>query len=140
METVSILIVWFEVSKAVAVRFVCKRRSVKVVELVCASLLLLGTVSESRNTVGVLGYRESVLGHKVMVVHPGSPLSGLVQPGDNVVAVNGNKNKYNTRGEPGTSVTLTVKRKRETFDVTVRRVAVQELENRYLNHYFGVND
>lgn len=110
------------------------------IKLICAALSLQCGISEFGNTVGVVGYRESVFGHKVLLVHPGSPLEGKVQPGDGITAVDGNKNNHNTRGEPGTPVTLTVNHNGHEFDLTVRRVPVQALQNRYLNHYFGVKD
>jgi C-terminal processing protease CtpA/Prc len=110
-----------------------------IVELGCA-LLLQGSIAHSARTVGVLGYRESLFGHRVVRIHPGSPIEGLLEPGDNVVAVDGNRNNHVTLGQPGSPVTLTVMRGDRIFDVTVKRVAVQDLHSSYLNSYFGVKE
>jgi C-terminal processing protease CtpA/Prc len=110
-----------------------------IIELGCA-LLLQCSIAQSVRTVGILGYKESVFGHKILRIHQGSPIEGLLEPGDTVVAVDGDKNNHVTVGEPGAPVTLTVMRERKTFDVTVKRVAVQELHSGYLNGYFGVKE
>lgn len=105
-----------------------------------AQMVLAGTICEVRNTVGIVGYRESVFGNRVVEIHPGSPVEGILQIGDRVLAVNGDKNCHETRGQPGSEITLSVSRGGTTFDVTVRRVAVQDLHMQYLNHIFGVRD
>jgi len=110
-----------------------------IVELGCA-LLLQCSIAQSVRTVGILGYKESVFGHRVRRIHPGSPIEGLLEPGDIVIAVDGNKNNHVTVGQPGAPVTLTIMRNSQTFDVTVKRVAVQELHSGYLNSYFGVRE
>ncbi|HEY9775049.1 MAG TPA: hypothetical protein V6C81_14895 [Planktothrix sp.] len=106
----------------------------------CFATILQAGVSLSTNTVGILGYRQSVFGNSVVEIHPGSPVEGILQKGDRIVAVDGNPNCHETRGEPGSAITLTVKRGDRTFDVNVRRVAVQQLHSLYLCHYFGLKD
>lgn len=102
-------------------------------------LLRTGIVS-TEGTVGILGYRQSLFGHKVVAIHPGSPVAGTLRVGDEIIAVNGNNNCHDTRGEPYTAITLTVRRGGLKYDVTFKRIAVQELKSRYLNHYFGVEN
>jgi C-terminal processing protease CtpA/Prc len=109
------------------------------VELCLATVLQTG-ISLSKGTVGILGYKQSLMGNAVVEIHPGSPVEGLLQKGDRIMAVDGNFNCHQTRGEPGTRITLTVKRGGKLFDVTVRRIAVQDLHNAYLCHYFGVRE
>lgn len=104
----------------------------------CVAALLQTGISLSEGTVGILGYKQSVLSGVVLQVHPGSPVAGLIQKGDRVVAIDGDSNCRDTRGEPGSPVTLTVKRNNQLFDVTVRRVAVQALHSAYLCRYFAV--
>jgi len=110
-----------------------------IVELGCA-LLLQCSLVQTTKTVGILGYQEAMFSHKIIQIHPGSPIEGVLVPGDHVVAVNGNKHNHVTTGEPGSEVTLTVMRDHKVFDVTVKRIAVQELHNNFLNSYFGFKD
>jgi C-terminal processing protease CtpA/Prc len=102
--------------------------------------MLQGNVTQSRNTVGIVGYRESVFGNRVVEIHRGSPAEGVLKKGDRVVAVNGDRNCHKTRGEPGEEITLTVSRGSQVFDVSLRRIAVQNLHSSYLNRVFGVTD
>jgi C-terminal processing protease CtpA/Prc len=108
-------------------------------ELCVAALLQTGII-ECRGTVGILGYRQSVFGNAIVEIHPGSPVEGVLQKGDRILAVDGNSNSHNTRGEPGAEITLTVKRGAKVFDVHLRRIPVQQLHNTYLCHYFGVTE
>src|ERR1700719_1757188 len=96
------------------------------VNLLALGTVLQGNVSEISNTVGILGYRLSVFGHKVVCVHPGSPVEGILKEGDCIVAVDGDNNRQDTRGEPGTEVTLKVLRGSSTFECKARRIPVQD--------------
>jgi len=106
----------------------------------CVVTILETGVSLSKGTVGILGYRQSLLGHAVIEIHSGSPVEGLLHKGDKVLAIDGDSNRHETRGEPGTKVILTVKRGDRVFDVSVCRIAVQNLHDAYLCHYFGVTE
>jgi C-terminal processing protease CtpA/Prc len=105
-----------------------------------AATMLSGAVCETRNTIGIVGYREALFSNRIVEIHPGSPIEGILQKGDRVLAVDGNRNCHQTCGQPGSEITLTVSRGGTVFDVTVRRIAVQDLHIQYLNHIFGVRD
>jgi len=101
---------------------------------------LQASVSETRGTVGIVGFRQSSFNYSVLEVHPGSPAEGILQVGDKVLAIDGDTNRHNATGEPGTDVVITFKRADKIFDATFKRVPVQDLHNAYLCRYFSVKE
>ncbi len=83
------------------------------------STVLHGHVSSNR---GKIGLSWNIYTRGVIRVQPDSPaaLAGI-QPGDRVVAVDGDKHK-DTDGEAYTLVTLTLERSGRKFDVTLERM------------------
>lgn len=108
--------------------------------MLTALQILLGSCSHTRGTVGIVGFRWTAGTHKISTIHKGSPAEGLLKPGDQIVAIDHSKRKTDTRGEPGEPIVFTVKRDGEVFDVVINRIAVQELNQRSLNKYWGVDD
>lgn len=104
----------------------------------CVATALQAQVSLSRGTVGIVGFRQSSFNYSVLEIHPGSPAYGILQVGDRVIAIDGDANRHDATGEPGTSVVITVKRKDKVFDVRFQRVPVQDLHSSYLCRYFNV--
>jgi C-terminal processing protease CtpA/Prc len=108
-------------------------------ELYVATALQAG-VSFNHGTVGIVGFRQSSFNYSVLAVHPGSPADGVLRVGDKVLAIDGDTNRHDATGEPGTSVVLTVKRGDKVFDATFQRVPVQDLHSDYLCRYFNVKE
>ena len=106
--------------------------------LAVSQILLSGEVHHTKDTVGIVGFRWTAFSHRISHIHQGSPAEGVLQIGDEIIAIDGERRKTETRGEPGEPITLTIKRASEVFDVTINRIAVQELQSRSLNKYWGV--
>lgn len=83
---------------------------------------------EKTDVEGRIGVRISCTG-KIAKVHPGSPADEVgLQKNDTVVTVDGRKHAISEiSGEPGTQVTLHVKRKGQRFVVAVERRDIREI-------------
>ena len=100
--------------------------------------MLQGNATQTVGGLGIIGVRIGGFSSKIILIHPSSPCEGVLQVGDHIIAIDGYKTKTDTRGIPGEPITLTIKRGSEIFDVTVPRVAVQDLHDKTLNQCWGV--
>ena len=90
------------------------------------AMVLQGQISNTED-IGVIGVRVNVLSDTISKVHPNTPAEQVgLQKGDKIVSVDGNPFGEVT-GPPDTDVTLKIKRGKEVFTVTVRRVGVHSL-------------
>lgn len=98
-----------------------------------APAMTLSCGIEKANVEGRIGLRISSSGY-IKHVYPNSPAEAAgIKPKDRVVLVDGQKNNIdNISGEPGTAVSLEVKRQKELFSVEVPRV------DRRILHYYGL--
>src|SRR5271168_2071571 len=72
----------------------------------CVATALQAGVTITKGTVGIVGFRQSSFNYSVLAIHPGSPAEGVLQVGDKVLAIDGDANRHNATGVPGTSVVL----------------------------------
>jgi C-terminal processing protease CtpA/Prc len=90
------------------------------------TLTLQGHISNQHGRIGVYWNPWS---HRVAKVHKGSPAekAGILK-NDNIIAVDGQKpGKVDIEGDAGTCVTLTIERDNQTFNVTIERIPVEQI-------------
>jgi C-terminal processing protease CtpA/Prc len=109
-----------------------------VMKLLLIAAMLAGVVAKT-NTIGIIGVRTG-LNNTISLVHPGSPCERYLRRGDRIVAIDGQRSKTDTKGVPGSTITLTIKRGATEFTIKVHRIAVQDLHDKSLNKYFGLDD
>lgn len=108
-----------------------------IIELLLCGMLEGSAVKTNKPGLGILGIRINSATRKIIKVHDrgAAKEAGLVA-GDKILWVYENNNKLRP-GDPGDEVKLTILRKNDTFDVTLVRKDVREMENKELNQYFG---
>ncbi len=106
-------------------------------ELLICGMLEGSAVKTDSPGLGILGLRWNPSTRVIIKVHDKGPAkeAGLLA-GDKIIYIDENNNKLRP-GDPGEKVNLTIKRNKDTFEVTLTRKDVRELENKALNQYFG---
>jgi C-terminal processing protease CtpA/Prc len=107
------------------------------IEMLTALAIEGSVVKTNRPGLGILGVRINSATRKIIKVHDkGAAKEAGLLAGDKILWVYENNNKLRP-GDPGEEVKLTILRKSDTFDVTVVRKDVREMESKELNQYFG---
>lgn len=106
-------------------------------EILTALMIEGSVIKTDKPGLGILGIRINSLTRAINKVHPSGPAARAnLQVGDKIIYVDEKDNKLRP-GDPGDPVTLTIKRGKEVFELTLIRQDVREFNNKSLSQYFG---